>query len=146
MLILVLTLGIVCDSFSQMAISGGIFAENPARYNGRMVTIKNVRLNLSAQNRSVGVSSVGPAGSGLIPQGSSAVAATTPSCLPPKGFNQVDIVFIEKPDYRGCFFMSEALYNQCKKEVKGKTSVDVQITFRGDNRTGFNIESYRLLP
>jgi hypothetical protein len=124
-----------------------MFTENPSRYNGKVLTIKNIRLNLNSNNRTSGIvalPSSQPNGAINAKSGAGTTAMVPASCITPKGFKQLDVVFVEKPDFQSCFFINDALYLQLKKEVKGKTLVDVQLTLRGDNRAGYNIESYRL--
>ena len=56
---------------------------------------------------------------------------------------EVDVDFISAPEYKGCFFMSDAMFTQLMREAGGQ-SVDAQITFRGDSRTGYSVSFYRL--
>jgi len=147
LLLAVMTIGMIASSVAQMAIPGEIFAQNPARFNGRKVTLKNIKVTSS---NFAGSAVSGPA---IAPVGGSVVltpgAIGTPSapnvtpCRPPRGFSQVEVFFKGEPDYKGCFFMADAMKSQLDRELGGQ-DVDAQITFRGDYRTGYNVTFYRL--
>ncbi len=143
--VMLITIGFIGSSKGQMAISGGIFAENPTRFNGRMITVKNIRLNLNSHNSVPGtVPPVNPPGGNANNTPIGGVGSNIQRCNPPRGFKMLDVEFIEKPEFESCFFIAESMYNQLKKETLGQGKVDVQLTFRGDNRTGYNVMSYRL--
>lgn len=143
--VILITIGIIGNSQGQLAIAGGIFAENPPRYNGRMITVKNIRLNMNTQSSISGaVPPANVSGGNVNNIPGSGSGSSTQRCNPPRGFKQLDVEFIEKPEFESCFFMAETMYNQLKKETLGQSKVDVQLTFRGDNRTGYNVMSYRL--
>ena len=142
------TIGMIGSSVAQMAIPGAAFADNPSRFNGRKVTLKDVKVNFT--NTLVGNSmAVAPApltGAIQIPMVAPGPAGTgnvAVRCNPPRGFSQVTVDFNAAPEYKGCFFMTDAMYNQLKREAGGQ-NVDAQITFRGDARTGYNVSFYRL--
>jgi len=140
------TIGMIGSSVAQMAIPGSVFADNPARFNGRKVTIKNIQLvaNVQGMNQPgiVGGPVSGPVtGPGMV--GPSTTSTQMAPCRPPRGFSKVTVNVLEKPDYNGCFFMADAMYKQLERELGGQT-VDAQITFRGDARTGYNVSFYRL--
>ena len=143
---IVLALLSVSYSAAQMAIPGKAFADNPARFNGRKVTLKNVSVSIE--------SNLGSSNSVIAPAPLTAPISARPivapgprqmiqTCRPPRGFKEVDVNFIDAPEYKGCFFMADAIYNQLKRELGGQT-VDAQITFRGDSRTGYNLTFYKL--
>ncbi len=136
-------------AYSQVTIRGIDFATNPAKWNGKPVTVKDIQLNMS-NHQAVAAGAVAPAGT-VAPGGALGGApgpngqgAAVIRCNPPRGFKQIDVDFIEKPDFEGCFFMSEAMYNELKKQTAGQTKVDVQLTFRGDNKMGYQVTFYRL--
>jgi len=141
---------VVGSALAQMAIPGRSFADNPARFNGRKVTVKEIKLDFSgamsspagavapapvAPGGAIGMPNVAPGPGG---QGNVAVR-----CNPPRGFSKVNVNFNDAPNFEGCFFMADAMYNQLKREAGGQ-SVDAQITFRGDSRTGYNVSFYRI--
>lgn len=131
-------------SLSQMAITGEVFAQNPARFNGRQTTIKNVEI-VKTQTTN-GPSIGGPAGSfqqgapGAI--GTPTVTTATP-CRPPRGYSEVNLSFIGAPEYKGCFFMIDAMKAELERQC-GHEKTPAQLTFRGDSRSGYNITFYRL--
>ena len=141
-LTVVLTIGMIGATFAQMAIPGGIFADNPTRFNGRKITIKNIAIK-SNQSNPVTIS-VSPGPINVGPNGNVGPAQPRVSpCRPPRGFEKVDVFFTEKPEFEGCFFMVKSMYDQLQREL-GNQNVDAQITFRGDYRTGYNVTFYRL--
>lgn len=144
LILILLTIGIIGASYSQMAIPGEIFASNPARFNGRKVTIKNIEI-VKADPHTGGPSIGGPAGSF---QGAPGAAGTpgapaTHPCRPPRGFAQVEIHFVGAPEYKGCFFSAENMKAQLDREL-GDTNTPAEISFRGDSRVGYHITLYRL--
>lgn len=142
---MLITIGLIGSSRGQMAIAGGIFAENPTRFNGRMITVKNIRLNMNTSGTISGAVPPASVPGGNVNNGPSGVSGSAlQRCNPPRGFKQLDVEFSEKPEFESCFFMAESMYNQLKKETLGQNKVDVQLTFRGDNRTGYNVMSYKL--
>ena len=143
---IVLALLSVSYSAAQMAIPGKAFADNPARFNGRKVSLKNVSVsiesNLGSNNSVIAPATV------TAPISARPIVAPGPrqmiqTCRPPRGFKEVDVNFIDAPEYKGCFFMADAIYNQLKRDLGGQT-VNAQITFRGDSRTGYNLTFYKL--
>lgn len=143
--VILITIGLIGNSRGQMAIAGGIFAENPTRFNGRMITLKNIRLNMNTQSSISGaIPPANVSGGNVNNIPGSGSGASVQRCNPPRGFKQLDVEFTEKPEFESCFFMAETMYNQLKKETMGQGKVDIQLTFRGDNRTGYNVMSYRL--
>ena len=138
------TIGMIGSSVAQMAIPGEVFASNPARFNGRKVTIKNIEI-VKSDLHGPGPSIGGPAGSlqaGPGPVGSPSQPVMAP-CRPPRGFSEVSILFKAAPEYKGCFFMMDSMKEQLMREC-GHENTPAQITFRGDYRTGYNVTFYRL--
>jgi len=144
-LLAALTIGMVASSVAQMAIPGEVFASNPARFNGRKVTLKNIEIVKDVQSSTNSVIAPGPAinlqaAPGAI--GTPTAPNVTP-CRPPRGFSEVSIFFKADPDYKGCFFMANSMKAQLDRET-GHENTPAQITFRGDYRTGYNVTFYRL--
>ncbi len=134
-------------SKAQMTVAGEQFAQNPAIYNGKVVTLTNVKLDFSNnQNAPAGAVAPAPTGApqaGAPAPGPNGQGAAVTTCNPPRGFVAVDVDFVAAQDYKGCFFMSQAQYNTLKNAAGGR-SVDAQITLKGDNRAGYNITLYKL--
>lgn len=140
-LLVVLTIGMIGSTFAQMAIPGEVFASNPQRFNGRKVTIKNIVLRDSVVISSTNIVQPlnGPVSIGNAPTNSQRQLP----CRPPRGFSEIDVFFKAKPEYIGCFFMADNMKAQLDRELGGE-SVEAQITFRGDYRTGYMVSFYRL--
>jgi len=146
---IVLAILSVSYSAAQMAIPGKAFADNPARFNGRKVSLKNVSVSIESNlgsNNSVVAPAPLTAPSSAI--NARPIVAPGPSFFiliwrPPRGFKEVDVTFIDAPEYKGCFFMADPIYNQLKRDLGGQT-VNAIITFRGDSRTGYNLTFYKL--
>lgn len=134
----------MATSVAQMAIPGEIFASNPARFNGRQTTIKNVEIvkttgtngpSIGSPVGSLQVGAPGPIGSPTAP--------TAAPCRPPRGFSEINVSFRSAPEYKGCFFMADAMKSELDRQC-GHDNTPAQITFRGDNRTGYHVTFYRL--
>lgn len=136
------------SSLGQMAIPGEVFAQNPARFNGRKVTIKNIQI--VAENLNGGNGMSGPIGtvSGPLslgapgPVGTPSAPNVTP-CNPPRGFSKLNVFFKGEPNYKGCFFMADVMFSQLNRELGGHDA-DAMISFRGDARTGYHVSLYKL--
>jgi hypothetical protein len=144
LLLSLLTIGMVATSTAQMAITGELFAANPARYNGRQTTIKNVEIVKT--HGTSGPSIGGTAGS--FQQGAPGAIGTPTSptaapCRPPRGFSEINVSFKGAPEYKGCFFMADAMKSELDRQC-GHDNTPAQLTFRGDNRTGYHVTFYRL--
>ena len=145
LLMALVTIGMIGSSFSQMAIPGEVFASNPARFNGRRVTVKNIEI-VKEDAHGAGPSIGGPAGSfshGAPGPVGSPTAPPTQPCRAPRGFSEVSIFFKGAPEYKGCFFMADNMKTQLDREC-GHQSTPAMIEFRGDSRMGYHITAYRL--
>jgi hypothetical protein len=145
LLITLVTIGMIGSSFSQMAIPGEVFASNPARFNGRRVTVKNIEI-VKEDAHGAGPSIGGPAGSfshGAPGPVGSPTAPPTQPCRAPRGFSEVSIFFKGAPEYKGCFFMADNMKTQLDREC-GHQNTPAMIDFRGDSRMGYHITAYRL--
>ncbi len=142
-LLFAVAFAVVGSAMAQMAIPGELFAQNPSKFNGRKVTIKNIEIVKA--NGTGGASIGGPAGN--LSQGAPGPAGspTAPAgpCLPPRGFSEINVHFIGAPEYKGCFFMADKMKAELDRQC-GHDNTPAQITFRGDARTGYNVSFYRL--
>ena len=139
------TIGMIGSSLAQMAIPGEVFATNPARFNGRKVTIKNIEI-VKTHDGHHGPQIGGPVGSVQMGAPGPVGSPTQPNvqpCRPPRGYSEVSISFKGAPEYKGCFFMQDAMYQQLTREM-GPENVPAQISFRGDHRAGYHITLYRI--
>ncbi len=135
-------------SKAQMVMAGEQFSKNPAQFNGRQITIKNIQLDFS--NNMAGPSgAVAPAPHAGAPSnapqapGPNGQGAAVIKCNPPKGYVAVDVDFLADPEYKGCFFLSQAQYDQLKRQAGGQ-KLDAQITFKGDSRMGYQISLFKI--
>ena len=147
LLLAVMTIGMVASSVAQLAIPGEVFAQNPARFNGRKVTIKNIEIvSQNFVGSAISGPAIGPTGGSVALTPGAIGTPTQPNvapCRPPRGFSQVELFFKGEPEFKACFFMSDAMKAQLNREMGGQ-NVDAMITFRGDHRTGYNVTFYRL--
>jgi len=146
LLLAVMTIGMIASSVAQMAIPGAIFTSNQARFNGRKVTIKNVQVvpSSSTFNNQTAVAPIGPSTSAVTGPGNvGPIGQVTLNCRAPRGFSNVDILFLEEPDFKGCFFVADVMYKELMRQI-GNESTDAQITFRGDSRIGYHITMFKL--
>lgn len=146
--LVVLAVAVVGSAVAQIAIPSAAFADNPSRFNGRKVTLKDIKVDFTnTVNTAVGAIApaplAGPIQMPTVAPGPNGAGNVAVRCNPPRGFSQVNVTFNSSPDYKACFFMANAMYNQLKRETGGQ-SVDAQITFRGDARTGYNVSFYKL--
>ena len=134
-------------SMAQMVIPGESFAKNPSSFNGRKVSIKNIQLDFSNKMPAPtgAVAPVGSAGmgAGSVGPGPGGQGAQVQRCNPPRGFSQLDVNFLAAPDFEGCFYMGDAMYNELKRQAGGQ-NIDAQITFQGDSRVGYNVTFYKI--
>lgn len=139
-----LTFGMIVNSFAQMAIPGEVFAQNPSRFNGRKVAIKNIEIVPTLPGQQ-GPAIGGPAGSfsHVAPGPVGSPTAPAQPCRPPRGYSEVSVFFKGEPGYKGCFFMADNMKTQLDREC-GHEKTPAMIDFRGDSRMGYHITAYRL--
>lgn len=139
-----MTIGMIASGIAQMAIPGAIFTSNQARFNGRKVTIKNVQVvPETITNSNVAIAPINPNPVSISPGNIGPIGKVSLNCTAPRGFHTVNILFLEDPDFQGCFFVADVMYKQLMRELGGQ-SVDAEITFRGDSRIGYHITMFRL--
>lgn len=144
LLTLLVTIGMIGSSLSQMVIPGETFAANPARFNGRPVTVKNIEIVKSyvtggpAIGGPVGTMSHGAPGAVGTPS-----APSNFPCNPPRGYSKVDLHFKGAPEFNGCFFMLDAMKSQMNREC-GHSNTPAMVSFKGESRVGYVITAYRL--
>jgi hypothetical protein len=144
-LLSLLFIGMIGTSMGQMVIPGEVFTQKPVSFNGRVVSVKNIQLDFSNKMMApIGaVAPVGPVSHASVAPGPNGSNTPVGRCNPPRGFVIVDVDFIADPEYQGCFFMSETMYQELKRQAGGQ-KLDAQITFRGDSRIGYNITFYKI--
>jgi hypothetical protein len=107
-----------------MTVNPVDFTSNPAKFNGKTISISDLKLDL------VGV--VGTTGA-VSPTGAI-------RCNPARGFKSIEVDFSNDPNFSKCFFMSENEYN---KLPKGHV-LTAQLTFKGTTKLGYTITMFKL--
>ncbi len=118
-------------SSAQMAevVDANAYCNNPKKYNGRTITIKNVILKSSNQNTPP--TAMSPAG----------MNKPNNPCTPPKGYKYLNIEF-PNPTYDGCFVMP---MNMTTTLVSGR-DLRVTITFKADSNLYNTIANFQVQP
>lgn len=135
----------VGSAMAQMVIPGESFAKNPSSFNGRKVSVRNVQVDFS-NNMVAAPGAVAPAGpinSVASAPGANGAGTQVVRCNPPRGFSQLDVTFLAAPEFEGCFFMQNAMYSELQRQAGGR-AIDIQLTFQGDSRTGYNVTFYKI--
>jgi hypothetical protein len=119
------------SSFAQMAevVDANTYCNNPKKYNGRTITIKNVILKSS--NNNTPPAAMAPAG----------MAKPNNQCTPPKGYKYLNIEF-PNPTYDGCFVMPQ---NMTNNNISGR-DLRVTITFKADSNLYNTISNVLVQP
>jgi hypothetical protein len=110
-------------------VDANAYCNNPKKYNGRTITIKNVILKSSSNNSTP--NAVTPVG---------AAKANTP-CTPPKGYKYLNIEF-PNPTFDGCFVMP---MNMTPTLFSGR-DLRVTITFKADSNLHNTISNLQVQP
>jgi len=118
-------------SAAQMTeiVDANTYCNNPKKYNGRTITIKNVILKSS--NNITPPTSMAPVG----------MAKPNSPCTPPKGYKYLNIEF-PNPTYDGCFVMP---LNMTASIVSGR-DIRVTITFKADSNLYNTISNLQIQP
>ncbi len=125
-----------------MTVNPVDFTSNPARFNGKTISITGLKLNLAAAAPAGAVSPGGAPGlaGGAGAPGAAGAGAPVIRCNPPRGFKSLDVDFTNDPNFAKCFFISEAQYNALPKGH----ALTAQLTFKGDDRLGYTITMFKL--
>jgi hypothetical protein len=113
-----------------MTIKAVDFTNNPARFNGKTISIRGIKLDLTA------AAAAAAATTGAV----SASAPPTSRCNPPRGFKSIEVDFTNDPTFSKCFYITEAQYNALPK---GHV-LTAQLTFKGSDRLGYSITMFKL--
>jgi hypothetical protein len=124
-----------------MTVNPVDFTSNPARFNGKTISIAGIKLDLTAAAAPTGAV-VGKAIPGL------SAGAGVPSapgvgvirCNPPRGFKSIEVKFSNDPNFSKCFFISEPQFNALPKGH----ALTAQLTFKGAERLGYTITMFKL--
>lgn len=119
------------NSSAQMieVVDANAYCNNPKKYNGRMITVKNVILKSTTANAT--------------PSPVMTPGAPKPSntCTPPRGFKYLNIEF-PNPTYDGCFVIAQNLTGNL---ISGRDQ-RVTITFKSDANLYNTISNLQLQP
>ena len=91
---------------SAELVDANTYCNNPSRYNGKTITIKNVIIKSNSN------------------------AQTIAKCRPPQGYKFLPIEF-PNPNYVGCFVISQSLSTSI---ISGR-DLRVTVTFKADSNT-----------
>jgi len=118
-------------SSAQMieVVDANAYCNNPKKYNGRMITVKNVIVKSS--NNTFMTSPSLPSGA----------PKPTGTCTPPKGFKYLNIEF-PNPTYDGCFVIAQNLTGNF---ITGRDQ-RVTITFKADSNLYNTISNLVVQP
>ena len=114
-------------AFSQMAVSGGDFANHPERYENKPVTLNQV---------SVGEEEHGPGA----PQG----ATHGTPCVAPTGTTKIPVNITQNPGFHGCFYAQNAMATQILNKARGPQPVDMVLSIKGNQKMGYLITAYKI--
>ncbi len=118
-------------SSAQMVevVDANAYCNNPKKYNGRTITIKNVILKSSNTNM--------PPNQVMTP----GAPKTVNTCNPPRGFKYLNIEF-PNPTYDGCFVISQNLTGT----ITTGRDLRVTITFKSDANLYNTISNIQVQP
>jgi hypothetical protein len=114
-------------AFSQMAVSGGDFANHPERYENKPVTLNQV---------SVGEDQHG--------HGAPKGATHGAPCVAPSGTTKIPVIVNQNPEFHGCFYAQNAIATQILAKANGPQPVDMVLSIKGTQRSGYLITAYKV--
>ena len=151
-LLITASIMLIASSFSQSSIvSSSDFVSNTASYDGKRITIKDVKIDLdykdtfkgnkvdikpSSSNAALGIPILGP-----LPTNNN---TTIMSCNTPRGFSKIQVIFPGHENFIGCYYIVDAMFDKLTNEAKGSTLLDGEVTISGNSKTGYNILLYRI--
>ena len=122
-------------AFSQMAVSGGDFANHPERYDNKPVTLKQV---------TVGEAQQGPGGHHAAPHGAPGMNDHGAPCKPLTGTKQIPVNFTQNPGYKGCFYAKDPMATQILNQARGPQPVEMVLSIKGNQKTGYLITAHKI--
>ena len=123
-------------AMAQMQIDGGQFANNPAQFNNKAVTLKGVTVVFSDNHGGPGHGGPGHGGPGMGPGPGGAQGAP---CNAPRGSEKVTLKFNSAPQFSGCFFATTQLINDFKRKSGNRPEAKAVVSVKGNTQTGFQI-------
>lgn len=142
---------------AQMVVDATDFFNNPSKYNGRTIVLKDVIVHKDAPiGTSITPAGVGTTGSPVSPGGTSG-GVTTPSsvaggapgsttapamrCNPPRNFEVLEVVF-PNGQTKGCFVILSKMANP----IPSNKDVLATITFKADTRLLNKVTMIKFVP
>jgi hypothetical protein len=135
-----LTIGSI---FAQGKVVSNVeFASNPAKFNEQMITLNKVEIELVDNTKPAGHvhSAQAPGAATGMPSGPGGRGVA--ACNPPRSFVKLNVTIKEKPEYHGCFFMSEQMYKKILAANPDKSEASLNITFKGNITSGYMVSLY----
>ncbi len=154
--LLVCSLAFFSVSNAQMVVDATDFYNNPAKYNGRTIVLKDIIVHKAAPVGTTITPAAGAPGSPVSPGGStggvttpSAVTGGTPSapaapamrCNPPRNFEVLEVVF-PNGQTKGCFVILSKMANP----IPSNKDVLATITFKADTRLLNKVTMIKFVP
>ncbi len=122
-------------AFSQMAVSGGDFANHPERYENKPVTINQVTVGGAEEGH-------GHAGPGH--HGAPGMGGHQDPCTPPRGAQEIKVNFMQSPDFQGCFYAQGPMATQITNKTRGPQPVEMVLSIKGNRKMGYMITSFKV--
>lgn len=154
---LVLSFTFLSVANAQMVVDATDFYNNPSKYNGRTIVLKDVIVHKSgSMGTSITPAGVGTPGSPISPSGAtsgvvtpSSVAGGTPTapvapatrCNPPRNFEVLEVVF-PNGQTKGCFVILSKMANP----IPSNKDVTATITFKADTRLLNKVTMIKFIP
>jgi hypothetical protein len=128
-------------AFSQMAVSGGDFANHPERYDNKPVTLKQVTVGESHHGPG---GHEGPGGHHAAPHGAPGMNDHGAPCTPPTGTKQIPVNFTQNPGYKGCFYAKGPMATQILNQARGPQPVEMVLSIKGNQKMGYLITAHKI--
>lgn len=148
-------------SNAQMVVDANDFYNNPSKYNGRTIVIRDITVRkASAVGATITPSAASGAGTPVGPAGSPTSGIVTPSgvtgggtptsptppapairCNPPRNFEQLEVVF-PNGQTKGCF----VILSKMAAPIPTNKDVVATITFKADTRLLNKVTMIKFIP
>lgn len=151
--LLVSSFAFFCVANAQMVVDATDFYNNPSKYNGRTIVLKDVIVHKAAPaGTTITPAGTGAPGSPVAPGGSaggvvtpSSVAGGAPGaatrCNPPRNFEVLEVVF-PNGQTKGCFVILSKMANP----IPSNKDVVATITFKADTRLLNKVTMIKFIP
>ena len=130
-------------AFSQYATAQNVvdandFYENPTKYNGRTIILKDILVRKGGvKNANISSGSPISQGSGNAPNS----AGNSTRCIAPRNYEMLDIIFPNGKS-KGCFI----ILNKVANPIPSDKNVTATISFKADSRTMNKISMIKFIP